>query len=398
VNGYQVLVIGGYGFFGRRLVQRLAHQPDLHVQVAGRSAAEARRLVDLLRPRARACLSSLALDTASAAWPQDLCQLAPRVVVHTAGPFQGQDYRVAQACIAAGAHYIDLADARAFVTGIGSLDTLAAAAGVAVTSGASSVPALSGAVADHLARGLDPVSFIDIGISPGNRTERGLSTIQAILSYCGQPLPECVHPAPEYRGHPPCGSQPPWGGPAPADTGRGPSFGWLGSHRHAYPAPVGSRLLSPCDVPDLALLPARFAGTPSVRFSAGLELAFLHRGMNTMAWMTRLGLVADWSAHAGWLKRAADWFKTWGSEAGAMHVSVAGRTSAGTQATRTWHLVATQGDGPYVPTLAAAALVRKFAAGELPFVGARPCLGVLTLEDFEREAQGLNIRMAEESP
>jgi hypothetical protein len=161
---------------------------------------------------------------------------------------------------------------------------------------------------------------------------------------------------------------------------------------------VGSRLLSPCDVPDLALLPARFAGTPSVRFSAGLELAFLHRGMNTMAWMTRLGLVADWSAHAGWLKRAADWFKTWGSEAGAMHVSVTGRTSAGTQATRTWHLVATQGDGPYVPTLAAAALVRKFAAGELSFVGARPCLGLLTLEDFEREAQGLNIRMAEESP
>jgi len=379
MNGYPVLVIGGYGFFGRRLVQRLAHQPDLHVQVAGRSAAEAGRLVEWLRPRARARLSSLALDTASATWPQDLCQLAPRVVVHTAGPFQGQDYRVAQACIAAGAHYIDLADARAFVQGIGSLDTLAAAAGVAVTSGASSVPALSGAVVDHLARGLDPVNFIDIGISPGNRTERGLSTIQAIVGYCGQPLPECEHPA-------------------QTDTGRSPSFGWLGSYRHAYPAPVGSRLLSPCDVPDLTLLPARHAGTPRVRFGAGLELAFLHRGMNAMAWMTRLGLVRDWSAHAGWLKRAADWFKTWGTEAGAMHVCVAGRTSAGTQATRTWHLVATQGDGPYVPTLAAVALVRKFAAGELPFVGARPCLGLLTLEDFEREAHGLNIRMAEEPP
>ena len=62
---------------------------------------------------------------------------------------------------------------------------------------------------------------------------------------------------------------------------------------------------------------------------------------------------------------------------------------------RTWHLVATEGDGPHVPTLAAAALVRKFAAGEVPFVGARPCIGLLRLEDFEREAHGLNIRMAE---
>ena len=28
---------------------------------------------------------------------------------------------------------------------------------------------------------------------------------------------ECRHPAPEYRCHPPSGSQPPWGGPAPAE-------------------------------------------------------------------------------------------------------------------------------------------------------------------------------------
>lgn len=368
MNEYRVLVIGGYGFFGRRLVQRLARHAGLHVLVAGRSAVEAGRWVDQLRPEAQASLGSAALDITSPRGPDDLRQLAPHLVVHTAGPFQGQDYHVAQACMNTGAHYIDLADGRAFVEGIGRLDAQAAAAGVAVTSGASSVPALSGAVAEHLAQGLGRVHCIDIGISPGNRTDRGLSTIQSILSYCGRPLP---------------------------DTGQGPSCGWLGSRRHAYPAPVGSRLLSPCDVPDLALLPGRHAGTPSVRFGAGLELAFLHRGMNAMAWMARLGLVRDWSAHAGWLKRAADWFKNWGSDAGAMHVSVTGRTVAGVEVARTWHLVATEGDGPCVPTLAAAALVRKFAAGDVPFVGARPCIGLLTLADFEREAQGLNIRMAE---
>jgi len=36
-------------------------------------------------------------------------------VIHCAGPFQSQDYRVALAAMAAGAHYLDLADGRQFV-------------------------------------------------------------------------------------------------------------------------------------------------------------------------------------------------------------------------------------------------------------------------------------------
>jgi hypothetical protein len=278
---------------------------------------------------------------------------------------------VAEACIAAGAHYIDLADGREFVAGIDGLQMQALAARLAVISGASSVPALSSAVADHLAQGFTKFEAIDIGISPGNRTDRGLSTIHAILSYCGKPLPA---------------------------RGSFPVFGWSGSRRHAYPAPVGIRLLSPCDVPDLVLLPGRYAGNPSVSFGAGLELSLLHRGMNAMAMLTRLGIVPDWSVHADALKRAADWFKTLGSDAGAMHVSVTGETAQGVKCTRAWHLVATAGDGPYVPTLAAAALVRKLHQGDDSLVGARPCVGLLSLEDFAREADGLHIDMGEVSP
>jgi hypothetical protein len=128
-----------------------------------------------------------------------------------------------------------LADARAYVAGIGGLHTAACAAGVAVISGASSVPALSSAAADRLAVGFSAVHRIDIGISPGNRTDRGLSTVQAILSYCGQPIP--------------------------GNLSR-PAFGWSGGWRHVYPAPVGTRRLSPCDVPDLVLLPQRYPGAP----------------------------------------------------------------------------------------------------------------------------------------
>jgi len=285
-------------------------------------------------------------------------------VVVASGPFQGQDYRVALACSAAGVHYVDLADGRAFVAGIAAVDVAATAAGVCAISGASSVPALSSAAVDELTRGWQRVDTIDMGISPGNRTERGLSTIQALLSYCGQPI---------------------------LREGSPPLTGWLRSRPHRYPAPVGWRLLSPCDVPDLTLLPAHYPGRPGVRFGAGLELAALHLGMNAMALLAKWGLVRDWSVHARWLKRGSDWFKAWGSDAGAMHVTVRGLDARGCGARQRWTLIATHGDGPYVPTLAAAALVRRLAAGAPPAPGARACIGLLTLDDFAREAVGLHI-------
>jgi hypothetical protein len=366
MSNFRVLVIGGYGFFGSRLVTLLSRQPNLHILVAGRSQAQAESLVQALRPGAASLLEARTIDIASPALAQALSALKPDAVIHTAGPFQGQDYHVATACIAARAHYIDLADGRAFVAGITALDEAAAQAGVLVTSGASSVPALSCAAADTLAAGLQQVTDIDIGISPGNRTDRGLSTVAAILGYCGQPLP-------------------------------GGAIGWHGSRAHRYPAPVGRRLLSPCDVPDLVLLGPRFPGTPAVRFGAGLELRLLHRGMNAMALLAQRGLVGNWAAYAPILKRVADWFRHLGSDAGAMHVRVTGTDREGAARTRSWSLVATSGDGPFVPTLAAAALVRRLAAGVAIAVGARPCLGLLSLDDFAREAAGLAITMKVEA-
>ncbi|MGC3984421.1 MAG: saccharopine dehydrogenase NADP-binding domain-containing protein [Pseudorhodoferax sp.] len=364
---FRVLVLGGYGFFGRRLVQRLNQFAGLELIVAGRSRVRGQALVDALASDAVSKASAMQIDVGDAEFSNTLKALRPAAVVHTCGPFQGQAYRVAQACIAAGAHYIDLADGREFVCGIAALDSAARAAGVAVISGASSVPALSGAAADQLAQGMDAVSLIDIGISPGNRTERGLSTVQAILSYCGRPLPSA-------------GSQ---------------RFGWVGRWRHAYPAPVGQRLLSPCDVPDLTLLPPRHPGRPDVRFGAGLELPLLHWGMNGMAALARWGWVRDWSRHARALKRMADCFRTLGSDAGAMHVRVTGRSADGNTQSRLWTLLASDGDGPFVPTLAAAALVRRLQSGNAELTGAKPCIGLLSLDDFARECAGLRIRMGE---
>lgn len=365
----RVLVLGGYGFFGQRLVQRLSAWQELDLLVAGRSLAKAKALADGLRLRAKATLEGVAIDAAAPDLAHQMSLLDSDVLIHTSGPFQGQQYQVAQACLTSGTHYIDLADGRDFVSGITSLDAKARAAGLALISGASSVPAISSAAAMQLACGMRTVDSIDIGISPGNRTERGLATMQAVLSYCGKPLPSL--------------------GPEPV-------FGWSGSRQHIYPPPVGPRLLSPCDVPDLSLLSQRFPGRPLVNFGAGLELRLLHRGMNAMAALSRWGWVHDWSRHASLLKRVADLFKNMGSDAGAMHVSVAGRDALSQPVQRTWQLLATQGHGPYVPTLAAAALLRKLLReGSGGLCGAQPCVGLLMLSEIAAEAQGLQISMCE---
>ena len=127
----RVLIVGGYGAFGARAAERLAREPGLAIIIAGRSADKARIHADALKANAQARIGHAVLDAASAT-AEALRSLAPNVVINASGPFQQQDYALARACIAAGCHYVDLADARAFVTGIGALDGAAKAAGVSV--------------------------------------------------------------------------------------------------------------------------------------------------------------------------------------------------------------------------------------------------------------------------
>ena len=59
---FKVMVVGAYGFFGSRLVARLARQSGLHIVVAGRSASAAQALVESLAPGACSSLSHAVLD------------------------------------------------------------------------------------------------------------------------------------------------------------------------------------------------------------------------------------------------------------------------------------------------------------------------------------------------
>lgn len=363
----RVLVIGGYGLFGGLLVRRLAGFHGLELVIGGRHLAQAQRFADaLVSPQAT--VSVLAVDTHSPEFLEQLQALRAQLVINTAGPFQGQAYDVARTCAKAGTDYVDLADARDFVTGFApELDKLAREHNVALVTGASSVPALSSAVIEALSQGFQQLESIDIGIAPGNRTRRGLATASAILSCCGAPVRV-------------------W-----RDGRWTEERAWSRTSLQHYAAPVGKRPLSLCDVPDLELFPARFRPVRTVIFRAGLELRFLHYTMNALAWLRAAGLIRNWARFAPILFRISEWFSPLGSDAGAMHVRIQGTDNNGQHAGRTWQLTALEGDGPYVPTLAAAAIVRRCLAGERLPRGAYPCVGVLSLADFDREMQGLAL-------
>src|SRR5262245_21885589 len=141
----RVLIIGGYGHFGSYIARSLAGDAEIRVLIGGRSVAKAQAFIASIRPVHPAEAHPIDINDEL---PEALSRISPDVVIHTRGPFQSQDHRVAWACVVQGRHYLDLADARDFVATIGRLDAAAKARNVLIVSGASSVPCLTAAVID----------------------------------------------------------------------------------------------------------------------------------------------------------------------------------------------------------------------------------------------------------
>jgi len=351
----RVLVLGGYGHFGARIVRALGKEAAMAVVVAGRHArAQGPAHFPALAQR----LEFVDLDIGAGDLDAQLVALRPDLVIHTAGPFQGQGYRVAEACLRAGAHYVDLADGRDFVREFpAGVDAVARAAQRSAITGASTLPAISSAVVDALRGRFDALHDIDIVIAPAQRTPLGLATVRAVLSYCGKP----------FR----CWQQGEW---------RNVS-GWRHPEQVRF-ARIAPRLASPCDVPDHDLLVARYPGVRTVRFRAALELPLLQRALALIATLRQWGLPVPMAALAPAFSRAGRWFDRFGSELGGMSIVLRGERDGRPQALR-WDLTAPYLHGPEIPCLAAVLLARRLAGGEALPVGAQACMGLLSLADFE---------------
>jgi hypothetical protein len=357
------LILGAFGTFGRLITDSLAQSTDLPIVAAGRRLPEAQEF----RPGIRMLtIDSNSLNAAV------LKKLDLAVLIDAVGPFQTRDRKLACLCIDLGIHYVDLADGREFVHNVAALNAAAVQHDVLVVSGASTVPALSSAVVEHLAADFSQVEEIDIGIAPAYSGPRGLATARSVLGYVGRAIPIWRE--------------------ARLDTARG----WSATKRHRYPPPVGRRNLSLIDVPDMSLIPPRYPALRQLAVRAGHEVPLVHHMLRLLGGLVRIGLIRDLARHAQMLLRMAAWFDRFGSNNGAMHVWLRGRGKDGCLQSRTWTLVAENGDGPRIPTLAAILLTKKLlnVPGYAPIAsrGAMPAMNLLTLREFEREWRALAIR------
>ena len=363
-----VLIIGGYGQFGGRLSQRLKDTPDLKVLVGGRTLNKA----EALCTKHGGNLEPVVFDSKDDL-DEQLSALNPWLVVDAAGPFQAKfrsGYDLAKACIKHSVHYIDLSDSGTFTQGIADLNAAAKRANVAIISGASSVPALSSAVVDAAKSQFSHINSIEGGISPGGKIDIGLSVTQAVLSYLGRPLKI-------FRG-----------GAWQAETG------YSRVHKHTI-ALDGEKPLRRwfglCESPDEILFPVHYKGVQTVRFYGSQELWIIHKSIVILAWLQKRGFVKNLEKHAKFFAWWGTQLGRFASDRGGMFMLLKGKNAACADISLQWNLIASEGDGPFIPILAAEILIRRWLE-TAPHAGARSAVSAIRLDEFEQAFNGLAIK------
>jgi len=358
----KILILGGYGSFGGRLVQLLADEPRLTLIVAGRSLPKAAAFCAGIVGRAQ--LVPMACDR-DGDIPAMLDAAAPDLLVDASGPFQnyGADpYRVVRGALARGIHYLDLADGAGFVAGIDAFDAAARERGVFVLAGASTYPVLTAAAVRRLAHGMDRIETVAAGIAPSPYAALGANVIRAIASYAGQPV--------QRRDH----------------RGRREGIAFVETRRYTIAppgcVPLANRRFSLVDAPDLAALPLLWPELRSVWVGVAPVPEILHRALNTLAllvhwrWLSSLAPLAP-------LVHGANRRLRWGEHRGGMFVAITGLARDGRSAARSWHLLAEGDDGPFIPAMAATVIIGGLLTGRRPRPGARAALCDLELADYE---------------
>jgi hypothetical protein len=350
-----VLVLGGYGVFGSRISELLSK--DGHsVIIAGRNLQFAQALAD-----------KLGADAAFVDRDADLSKIADlqvTTVIDASGPYnihRNNPYRLVQFCLERAINYIDLSDSVDFTNGISQFDMLAKENNCFALSGASSVPAVSAAVVTELSKNFDNLASIEIAILPGNKAPRGYSVVASILTQVGLPITL-------WRG-----------GKWRVQTC------WDDKREYVFDNGK-SRIAKTIGAPDLSLFPKHF-NAQSVIFRAGLELGILNFAVQIIASMNKIFAQRPPS----WVLRLSHKItlptKVFGSDSGGMIVDVIGQNQGKMYRNR-WQLWAENGDGPYIPTLAARAILAKQSTIAN---GARACLSDVSLDDLRSAMQNLSV-------
>jgi saccharopine dehydrogenase-like NADP-dependent oxidoreductase len=347
---FTVAIVGAYGNFGSIIFSKISKEmPSVKLLLIGRNEEK---------------LKKMTFNTGALYWAGDathpeftgvLRSHSVNLVIHTAGPFQNQDYAVPRAAISAGSDYCDLSDSREFVNGITCLNDEAKRAGVRILSGCSSVPALSSSVIDHYLYAFTKIEEIDFCISSSAKMP-GVSTVRGVMEYAGKPVSQFLN-----------GSE--------QDV-----YGWQNLRLRKFPD-VGYRLLANVDVPDMDVFPGRY-NAQTVRFQAGSGLKLGTLANFFVAGLVRMGIVRSGASHADWLHYCGSAFARFGDGKSLMSIDLKGKGRDQRDFSLSWKIIATNDKGPVIPSSGAVALTKILSNGDLVEPGARPCIGVITLAQY----------------
>ena len=360
----RLLIVGGYGAFGGRLAEMLLHRPRLTIFIAGRSIERAKRYCESQQTKAQLVPALFDRTEDNAGLIEQLTHIAPDIVVDASGPFQtyGDDpYALISACVDLGINYLDLADSADFVLGIARFNDRAVAKGLFVISGASTLPALSGAVLRELTKDMSRLDRLYEGIAPSPHALMGESVVRAVASYAGQPL-------------------------TLRRDGKESIAAGLTESKCFTIAPPGkrpllSRRFSLAEGPDLRLMAQRYPELSSTWVGAGTVPEILHLLLNALAKLVSHGGLPKLDSLAPLMHRVMQTVR-WGEHRGGMFVLIEGLDQSGYAVANSWHLIAEGDDGPYIPSMAAQILVSNTLNGSAPKPGARAADEAILLTDF----------------
>lgn len=356
---YKILILGGYGVFGGRLVQLLSDIQDIELVVAGRNLQKSKAFC--ARQTGFATFTPTRIDRADIA--EYLRDMAPDLIVDASGPFQnyGDDpYDVVRAAINSRINYMDFADGADFVAGIEQFDSAAKNAEIFILSGVSSFPVLTAAIVRAIGQDIEIHDVVG-GIAPSPYAGIGLNVMRAVIGYAGAPVKLQRN-----------------GQPATA-------IGLAESKNYTI-APPGMMPLrnirfSLVDVPDLQALPTKYPEIRNIWIGAGPVPESLHRVLNLLAKTRALLRLPSFEVFSPIFYWVLNHMK-FGEHRGGMFVEISGKKDGG-NVISSWHMLAEGDDGPFIPSMAIEGMVRNILAGKSPELGARSAIDALELADYE---------------
>ena len=230
------IVFGGYGVFGSLVARGLA-DTGIKVTIAGRDEAKARAMAASIKG------ASIAADVHE----RDSCARAvagQQVVVNCSGPFNATHTKLLEGCLAAGVHYVDIADDRQWCRRVYESDASFRQKGLTLAWGCSSFPGISGALAAALnEHEPTPPDSVRCSLFIGNRNPKGYAAVRSAVGMIGRKI----------------------------QAPQGILRGWSDLESVELPLPFGRRKLLNAEAPDYDLMP-KLLGVKQVVVKAGFEL------------------------------------------------------------------------------------------------------------------------------